>query len=156
MCLRSTAEISICKLEYMRYLAIDYGKRRTGLAICDPMEIIVSPLAVIEGGKGLLEKIVEIVESEEVKEIVIGLPLNMDGTEGGQAKQSRELGNGLAKRLDMPIHFQDERLSSYKAGEKLKTFGLGYKKRKERLDALAAAEILMSLIEGKKGDCNLY
>ena len=62
----------------MRYLAIDHGTKRTGLAICDPDETIVSPLAVIEGEQGLIEMIARTVASEHVEAIVLGLPLNMD------------------------------------------------------------------------------
>jgi putative Holliday junction resolvase len=70
----------------MRYLAIDYGTRRTGLAICDADEMLASPLAVIESGHTLLAKIAEIVKAEGVGAIVLGLPLNMDGSEGAQTK----------------------------------------------------------------------
>ncbi|MEK7995759.1 MAG: RuvX/YqgF family protein, partial [Planctomycetota bacterium] len=70
----------------MRYLAIDYGTRRTGLAICDASETIASPLAVIEGEEKLLTKIAQIVQAEGVQAIVLGLPLNMSGSEGPQTK----------------------------------------------------------------------
>jgi len=71
----------------MRYLAIDYGEKRTGLAICDAGEMIASPLAVVSGQSDLIPRILDVIKSENVEAIVIGLPLNMDDTEGPQVKR---------------------------------------------------------------------
>jgi len=79
----------------MRYLAIDCGLKRTGLAICDRAETLASPLAVIQGQKQLLEKIADIVTRENVDAIVLGLPLNMDGSRGAQAKKAQEFAEQL-------------------------------------------------------------
>jgi putative Holliday junction resolvase len=103
----------------MRYLAIDYGTKHTGLAICDSMETIVSPLAVIQGQKELPKKIADIVKRENVEAIVLGMPLNMDGSEGAQAKLVLKFAGQLKGHLDIPVHYQDERLSSFGAEEKL-------------------------------------
>ncbi len=134
----------------MRYLAIDHGTKRTGLAICDPAEIIASPLAVIESQKGLIKKIADIVEAENIEAIVLGLPLNMDDSEGAQAKLVKKFAEQLKEHLDIPVHFQDERLSSFAAEDKLTSaeFPKG-KKRKKHLDAIAAAEILDAFLEQK-------
>ena len=134
----------------MRYLAIDYGAKRTGLAICDPDETVASPLTVIEGQKDLLKKIKDVVEAENVEAIVLGLPLNMDDTVGSQAKLVFQFGEQLEKVLDIPVHFQDERLSTFGADEKLADAELSIKKKKKRLDAIAAAEILETFLEQKK------
>ena len=131
----------------MRYLAIDYGSKHTGLAICDRDETIASPLAVIEGEKELLKKIVDVVETENVEAVVLGLPLNMNGSQGFQAKLVCRFAEQLKKFLDVPIHFQDERLSSFSAEEKSVEFTRG--KKRKRLDAIAAAEILQSFLEQK-------
>jgi putative Holliday junction resolvase len=133
----------------MRYLGIDYGTKRTGLAICDAAETIVSPLAVIEGQSELLRRIAEIVESEGVAAIVLGLPLNVNDSEGFQAKLVLKFAERLKEHLDIPIHFQDERLSSFGASEKLRSGGFTKGKKKERLDAVAAAEILEMFLEQK-------
>lgn len=145
----------------MRYLAIDYGTKHTGLAICDLSETIVSPLAVIEGQRELAEKIADIARTENVGAIVLGLPLNMDNSEGAQAKLTLEFAEQLKKRLDIPIHYQDERLSSFGAEDKRASAELSDssgrrpgrsrkgKKRKKRLDALAAADILEAFLEQK-------
>lgn len=136
----------------MRYLAIDYGNRRTGLAICDAQEIIASPLAVLQSQKNLLEKIIDVVKSEEVEAIVLGLPFNMDGSEGFQAKIVLKFAKQLESHLQIPIHFQDERLSTFAAKEKMAEDDSfkNKKKNKKRLDAVAAAQILEEFLEQKK------
>ncbi len=135
----------------MRYLAIDYGTKHTGLAICDLTETIVSPLTVIQGQKELQKNIANIVKKENVEAIVLGLPLNMDGSEGAQAKLVLKFAEQLKEHLDIPIHYQDERLSSFGAEDKLAyaEFSRG-KKRKKRIDAVAAAEILENFLEQKR------
>jgi putative Holliday junction resolvase len=134
----------------MRYLAIDYGTKRTGLAICDPAETIVSPLAVLEGQKELLKKIADVVKANGVEAIVLGLPLNMDDSEGSQAKLVLNFADQLKEHLGIPIHFQDERLSSFGAEDKLAPAELTRAKKRKRLDAIAAAEILEAFLEREK------
>jgi len=135
----------------MRYLAIDYGTKRTGLAVCDAAETIASPFAVIEGQKELITKITDIAEAENIEAIVLGLPLNMDDSEGAQAKLVLKFAEQLKEHLDIPVHLQDERLSSFAAEDKLTSaeFPKG-KKRKKYLDAIAAAEILEAFFEQKR------
>ena len=103
----------------MRYLAIDYGDKHTGLAVCDVAETIVSPLTVIHGQKDLLKKITDLVEAEKVEAIVLGLPLNMDDSQGPRVGLVFKFADQLKAHLDVPIHFQDERLSTFSAEEKL-------------------------------------
>jgi len=85
----------------MRYLAIDHGTKRTGLAICDAAETISSPLGVIYGQKELLKKIAEVVEAENVEAVVVGLPLNMTGSESSQTKLVRKFAEQLKNRLSV-------------------------------------------------------
>ena len=133
----------------MKYLAIDYGYKRTGLAVCDPLEIIVSPLLVIEGQKGLLEKISNVVKEQNAEAIVVGLPINMDDSQGPQAKLTLAFAEQLKKHVSVNIYFQDERLSSFGAEEKLAPAELTRGKKRKRLDAVAAAEILNTFLEKK-------
>lgn len=134
----------------MRYLAIDHGLKRTGLAICDPAETFASPLEVIQTDKNtLIKKIKEIVNAEHVDAIVLGLPLNMDDSKGYQAKIVEQFAERLKKHIALPIHFQDERLSTFQAKEKLAPAELTTKKKKKRLDAVAAAQILEAFLEQK-------
>jgi putative Holliday junction resolvase len=134
----------------MRYLAIDYGTKSTGLAICDPSETIVSPLLVLPNPKNLLDKIAEIIEAESVEAVVLGLPLNMDGSAGPQAKLVEGFADKLKKMVTVPIYFQDERLTTFAAEGKLVERDLTRKKKKKRLDAVAAAEILQAFLDSKK------
>ncbi len=134
----------------MRYLAIDYGTKRTGLAICDPTETIVSPLAVIQTQKELLQKIKNIIETENVEAVVLGLPLNMDDSLGHQAQLVKKFAEQLKNAIDVPIYLQDERLSSFGAEQKLACAEFTRAQKKERLDAIAAAEILQIFLEQNK------
>jgi putative Holliday junction resolvase len=133
----------------MRYLAIDYGDKYTGLAICDRDETIASPLTVLEGRKNLIKKITNIVESEKVEAIVLGLPLNMDDSKGPKAEQAARFAEQLKAHLKIPVHLQDERLTSFAAEEKLAPAEFTRKRKKKRLDAVAAAEILNAFLEQK-------
>ncbi len=133
----------------MRYLAIDYGTKRTGLAICDSAETIASPLAVIQGQKELLKKIAKVVETENVEAVVLGLPLNMTGSESAQTKLVLKFAGQLKDHLHIPVHLQDERLSSFSAEEKLASAKFTKEKMRKRLDAVAAAEILEAFLEQK-------
>lgn len=133
----------------MRYLAIDYGLKRTGLAICDGDETIASPLAVIEGQKELLKRIVEVVKNEAVGAVVLGLPLNMDDSVGPQARLVFQFAEKLKENIDVPVHFHDERLTTFGAEEKLAAAEFTRKRKKKRLDAIAAAQLLEAFLEQK-------
>lgn len=133
----------------MRYLAIDYGNKRTGLAICDADEILASPLKVVEGSN-IHAAILEVIQDYHIEAIVIGLPINMDGTEGFQAKAVKEFAQQLESEISLPILFQDERLSSFAAREKRPDMKGRRGKRGKPFDALAAAEILESFLDNKR------
>ena len=136
----------------MRYLAIDHGQKRTGLAVSDASETLVSPYSVIETQKEdeLLKRVIAVIDDEKIDVIVLGLPFNMDGTEGPRAKKVRAFGESLLERISIPILFHDERLSSFAAEQLVIGLELTRKKKKKRLDAIAAAEILKSFLNTKK------
>jgi putative Holliday junction resolvase len=141
--------LTAAKPKTMRYLAIDYGGKRTGLALCDQSETIASPIAVIEIPAMVIQKILAVIRDEQVEAVVVGLPINMDGTEGQAAKAVRAFANELAGKTTIPIIFHDERLSSFEAEEKLAAADFTRKKKKKRLDAVAAAGILQSFLDKK-------
>lgn len=130
----------------MRFLAIDLGDRRTGLAVGDDESGIVSAVGVIEQpvkpGHLLLDELDRTIAEQEPDELVIGLPLNMDGTEGPRAKIVRAFASRIASRSALPQRFQDERLSSVQADWEMARTGMTHKQKKQRRDALAAAAIL--------------
>jgi len=134
----------------MRYLAIDYGTKQTGLAVCDRNETVVSPLAVLPTRDNLLKRITEIIKQENIEAIVVGLPLNMDGTQGPQARRTIQFAEALKKQSNIAVHLQDERLSSFAAEDRLAASPLAKKKKREMLDALAAAEILQAFLDSKR------
>ena len=136
----------------MRYLAIDYGFKRLGLAHCDAGEMIVSPLCQLPYDLTVLEKLRQIITDNEIEAVVVGLPLNMDGSEGDQAKVSRKFARKLEKTISLPVYLQDERLSSAAADEMLSESGLTNKKRKARRDMLAACDILRNFLETEKNE----
>lgn len=133
----------------MRFLCIDLGDKRTGLAVCDSDETIASPLDVIEGVKDLAGRIITTIKQYNIEAVVLGLPLNMDGGESNRAAIVRRFAEELAGRVEIPIFFQDERLSSFSATDKLSRTDLTHKKKKNKIDAIAAAEILKEFITAR-------
>lgn len=133
----------------MRYLAIDLGEKRTGLAIGDDAVRVASPLSVIETSDAnkRLERICDAVEEHDPGAVVIGLPLNMDGSEGEAAARVRAFGELLAGRVNLPIHYADERLSSEAANDRMSQSGLTHAQKKSRRDALAAAAFLQPFLD---------
>ena len=134
----------------MRYMSIDYGLRRIGLAICDAGEIIVSPLCQLdnptENRQIAIDNIISLIREHEIEAIVVGMPVNMDGTIGEQARISRNFGDKLADQCGLKVHFQDERLSSRSADRLLADSGFSKKRKKARRDMLAACEILKTFL----------
>jgi putative Holliday junction resolvase len=134
----------------MRFLCIDLGDKRTGLAVCDSDEIIASPLEVVEGVKDLIGHIAATIKQYDIEAVVLGLPLNMDGSETNRAAIVRRFAEKIADQIEIQIFFQDERLSSFSATDKLSRTGLTHKKKKNRIDAIAAAEILKEFIAARR------
>ncbi len=133
----------------MRYLCFDLGDKRTGIAAGDDLLKIAGPLDAIiaSGPQDLIAQLLRIIQREGVTEIVVGLPLNMDDTEGPQAIKVRKLGHEIAMRSKCVIHFHDERLSSFAADEKMARTGLTHGQKKARRDALAATAILQDFLD---------
>ena len=135
-----------------RYLGIDHGTKRIGLAVGDDASGLASPVGMIDAtGEWAqqFEKIIARASEYGAEAFVVGLPLNMDDTEGGQAKLVRRFGDGLASASAMPVHYFDERLSSVAADELLGQSGLSQKKRKSRQDRIAAQVILQGFLDAQ-------
>ena len=132
----------------MRYLAIDLGGKRTGLASGDDITGIVTPLEVVTAAKPehRLQQIQRILDREGPDAIVVGLPLNMDGTEGPAAAAVRSFGDTLRERTGIDVRFHDERLTSHAANEAMARSGLTHGGKKARRDAVAAAVILKDFL----------
>ena len=136
----------------MRTLGIDYGAKRIGLALSDEGGKFATPLDVLT--ESVEEKILKVIQSEGVEQIVVGLPLNMDDTMGPQAKQTVAWARDLATKAGKPLIFVDERLSSFIAEQHLidrKRAGgkMTRGQKKQRLDAHAAADFLQAFLDAK-------
>lgn len=138
----------------MKIMAVDYGDARTGLAVCDRTETLASPVGVIQEKSiaKAAEKIVYASREFEVGMVVIGLPLNMDGTEGARAQKSRKLGSILESIITVPIVYWDERSTTKSAEGLLSETGTYGKKRKELVDAVAATIILESYLAHRRNN----
>jgi putative Holliday junction resolvase len=128
----------------MRYLAIDLGDKRTGVACGDDILRIPSPVEVIEASSTevLIARLEKAAREYGPDALVVGLPLNMDGSEGPRAKAAREIAEACAAKLGIPAHMQDERLTSFAAEQSLNRSGRTRGQKKRIRDALAACELL--------------
>ena len=132
-------------------MGIDYGDKRIGVALSDLLCIISSPYEVFinKGEEESLKHLDKIIKDNDVDEIAMGLPLNMDGSEGERARLHREFGQKLSDFSDVTVHFVDERLTSAEAEEILISSGVRREKRKELIDKLSAQIILQTFIDNK-------
>ncbi|MCR4892049.1 MAG: Holliday junction resolvase RuvX [Lachnospiraceae bacterium] len=132
----------------MKYIGLDYGAKSVGIALTDETGTLARGVETVfrDSEKRLrktLRRIEEIIVESGAGALVVGLPLNMDGSEGERAEKARDFGQALARRTGLPVYYQDERLSTVEAGEILELNGVnGRRERKERIDNVAAAVIL--------------
>ncbi|MBQ6264361.1 MAG: Holliday junction resolvase RuvX [Clostridia bacterium] len=140
----------------MIFLAVDYGDVRTGIAVCDKFEILASPVCVIEEKDAfvLAERISEIASERNAEAIVIGLPKNMDSSEGFRAQQCKDFADILADKSGLTVDFQDERLTTVSAHNALSTINVRGKKRKAVVDTVSAVIILQDYLEKRKNTEN--
>ncbi len=136
----------------MRILGIDFGEKRIGLALSDPLGLTAQGIdTLLRVNKNqCLEALLKLCEEHGVKEIVIGLPMNMNGSVGPKAKEVLELVPELEKALHRPVKTWDERLTSLEADRLMIEQGLSRKKRKNQSDRLAATLILQSYLQSRK------
>ncbi len=137
----------------MRVLAIDYGQKRVGLAISDRLGITAQPFKTIinESREKLIEDLADIIEDNDITEVVIGLPLHMNGSEGERAEKSRILADELENALSISVFLQDERLSSAEVEKVMLAGDLSRSKRRAKRDKLAASIILRTYLANRKG-----
>ena len=138
-----------------RSAGIDYGARRIGVAISDPGERIASPFVTLDSygtAPGDADHVIQWAAENEVERLVVGLPLNMDGSDSQQTRFVRHFADELRKRGPLPVELWDERLSSFQADEYLDAALVRRSRRKRLRDALAAQVILQSFLDAKRGD----
>ncbi len=133
-------------------LGCDVGTKTIGLAVSDGLGMVASPLQTLKRKKFSLDivKLQEIITEYQVEQIVLGLPVNMDGTEGPRCQSTRAFADNLAKHLSLPIHFWDERLSTAAVERVMLDADLSRAKRADHVDKLAAAYILQGFLDSKR------
>jgi len=135
----------------VRYLGIDLGRARIGLALADDILRSARPLKAVQHRDEAadLAEIRAVAREYEVTQAVVGLPLNMDGSEGASARTARAFAPRLASALGVPVHLFDERLSTFEAEDRLRQRGVSARDMKALVDAEAAAVILQGWMDGR-------
>ena len=136
----------------MIIISVDLGKARTGLAISDKTGFLASPLMMIEekSPKVLLQKVADAVREHKAELVVVGLPKNMDGTEGDSAKSAREFAHNLTEITGIKTVMQDERGTTITAHGYLNERDVRSKKRKAQVDIVAASIILQNYLDSNR------
>jgi putative Holliday junction resolvase len=137
-----------------RLLAIDMGAKRVGVAVSDELGMTVRPVTTIErrSWKKLLRSIIEQIEVLQARGLVVGLPLNLDGSEGPAAAEARQIAAKFELSLKIPVYLQDERLTSEEAKTRLQD--IQKRERAGDIDSAAAAIILQDFIDQHSGSTN--
>ncbi len=143
----------------MRIIGLDYGTKTVGVAISDEMGIIAQPLVTIERKhatklRQTYAQIEAIIDEYGVEEIVLGLPKNMNNTEGERAEDTRAFMEDLERRTGLPVILMDERLTTMEADRILDATGVAKSARKEHIDKMAAAIILQCYLDKKANEAS--
>ena len=137
----------------MRYLGLDFGLKRIGLAKSDPTGFIAQfykTIYVSRNQDKLFSELAMIVDEEEIEAIVIGIPYHMNGDKGEKGQLAEAFGEKLKEYVSVPVYYEDERLTTVSAERILIEGNMSRKKRKEKIDSLAATFILQKYLDRKK------
>ena len=139
----------------MRIMGLDFGSKTVGVAISDELLTIAQPMEIVRRKEAnklrqTLARIEELIVEYEVEEIVLGLPLNMDDTEGERVALTKEFQEKLERRTGLPVYTWDERLTTVEADNAMMEAGIRRENRKEYVDKIAAALILQGYMENRK------
>lgn len=129
-----------------RVLALDVGKARIGLALCDPDRILASPLAAVTRSESSAQVISQLIDEYSVIEIVVGLPVNLKGEATASTEDASRFAAELKSLQDIPIHLIDERFTTATAAQKLRAAGKDSRSARAIIDSVAACEILETYI----------
>jgi putative Holliday junction resolvase len=133
----------------VRIIGIDYGQKRVGLAMSDPLGITSQPLPFLPNDKNMFAQLKKLVEENQVSEIVVGLPITMRGSASEMTAEVEKFVDQLETHISIPIYLQDERLSTMESEKLLISADVSRKKRKEVRDSMAASIILQDYLERK-------
>ncbi len=132
-----------------RYLGVDYGTKRIGLAISDDLGLTARPLEVV-GRDDLASSLQRIADEYDLAGVIVGLPTSLGGGEGPSATAARELGREIGETIEVPVEFVDERFTSRIAENALLEADMRRRSRKETVDKVAAAIILQSFLDSRR------
>ena len=137
------------QLDKCRLIGLDLGSKRIGVSICDEKQLIATPFKTINRStaKELVNELKIIIEENNIKGVVIGNPLNMDGSSGSSAQSVKDTSNNIDKSIDLPICLWDERLSTVGAFNLSSQLDVNVSKREKKIDENAAAFILQGAID---------
>ncbi len=143
------AEVAAALAPGQRLMGLDVGTKTVGLALSDPSLTIATPLETLERGKFArdAERLRALIEAEGVGGLVIGLPLNMDGSEGPRVQSVRQFARNLREKIDIPVAFWDERLSTAAVTRTLLEADASRRRRRQVVDKMAAAYILQGALD---------
>jgi putative Holliday junction resolvase len=138
----------------MRILGIDYGDRRVGLAVSDPLQLTAQPLAthLLSDTESDRKFFQDVVRLQEIEMIVIGIPVRMDGSHGSRAEKTREFGRWLEQAVGRPIVYWDERLTTRQAQGFMKDQKVRVKDKKSVENQISASIILAGYLESRRED----
>lgn len=136
----------------MRVLAVDLGTKRIGLALSDPTGTIAVPLATVdtEPADRLVSRLVDVVRSQGVERLVVGLPRRLDGSHGPEAAAARRIAGDLRRAAGVPVDLVDERMTTVAAERALLSGGMKRARRKAHVDRVAATLLLQGYLDGKR------
>jgi len=137
-------------------MGIDAGVRRVGVALSDETRLLATPVSVLDRGRGLapvLDQLSDLARREAVVEIIVGLPLNADGSRGTQARRAAEFARVAERVLGLPVQLWDERLSTQEAESIVRAQGRSTRRVRQsgQMDAVAAAVILQDYLDAHRG-----
>ena len=134
----------------MRFLGLDYGRKRIGLAVSDPLGITAQPIGYIERNAKTFSSLRALISEKEVGDIVLGLPLSLKGAETEMTREVQAFGRELERELALPIHFFSERLTTTESEKLLIQANVRREKRKELRDSMAASLLLQGFLQTRK------
>ena len=135
----------------MRIVALDVGNKRIGVAVSDPLGIIATPLSVYtrSGMQQDVDAILRIVQEQGAEQILIGMPVSMDGVEREQAQKTQRFVDAVRQKASVPVITSDERLSTVEAERRMREMGMSAERRKALRDAASAAIVLQSYLDSR-------
>lgn len=135
-----------------RAAAVDLGTVRVGLAVADELGLLAHPRPYLnaKNGRALLAELGRLADAESIEHFLVGLPRNMDGSEGAGARRAREFARLLGERTGRSVELVDERLSTVEAQARLHAQGLDVRRSRERIDSASAAVLLQSWLDARK------